>query len=144
MTDPTPIATALADLSAALEPLPPASAAPPSPGVDHLPIARIGRHVPADRLLDRLASPDERATLFGATHPSNPPPAAVARLMAAKEACAKALTTGIAGELSWHDLHLTALSRRATPVACPRYPDHDLHVASTLVDGYALAVAICL
>jgi holo-[acyl-carrier protein] synthase len=108
-------------------------------------IARFG-----DRFLDRIFTAEERRK----SDRRNQRAASYAKRFAAKEACSKALGTGLRRGVFWRDmgvvnlpsgrptLHLTggalAQLKRLTP------PGHDARIDLTLTDDFPLAQAIVI
>jgi holo-[acyl-carrier protein] synthase len=76
-------------------------------GTDLIDIRRIEASIArfGERFLDRLFTPEERT----ACEARKARAAAYAKRFAAKEACAKALGTGIAGGVQWRDMGVVTL-----------------------------------
>ena len=86
-----------------------ATATPQGIGIDHIPLARVGRHVAVDQLLKKMTTPRQRRLLFS----DDPRAAQVAQLICVKEACAKATGLGFGPELKWTDLAIRSLKKGA-------------------------------
>ncbi|KAI95498.1 4'-phosphopantetheinyl transferase [Rhodomicrobium udaipurense JA643] len=108
-------------------------------------IARYG-----DRFLDRVFTEKERAKSDARTARA----ASYAKRFAAKEACAKALGTGLADGVFWRDMGVTNLpsgapTMRLTGGAGERLaallPDgHEARIHLTITDDYPLAQAFVI
>lgn len=107
-------------------------------GIDHIEVGRIGEHAPVDDVVERITSEKEWDRL---ERPDYETAQIAARILSVKEACAKALGTGISGNLAWEDLAVPRLAERPFRVQCDRYGDLRLYAASALVDGIAVSAA---
>jgi holo-[acyl-carrier protein] synthase len=103
----------------------------------------VARH--GDDVLTAFLTPAELATCRDQPHAT----AASAARFAAKEACAKALGTGVFGRLSWHDMEVREtvdgatlhLSGRAGRLAAERGV-RAIHVSLTRTSDVAAAVVV--
>ncbi len=121
-------------------------------GNDLCNIERIGRTIErfGDRFLDRVFTPIERATADGRAKRVE----TYAKRWAAKEACSKALGTGLRMGISWRDmgvvnlasgqptLHLTGWARERAMAMTP--PGHVPTLHLTLTDDHPWAHAVVL
>jgi len=108
-------------------------------------IARFG-----DRFLDRVFTPIERAKSDRRANRA----ASYAKRFAAKEACAKALGTGLRGGVHWRDMGVVNLASgrptlRLTGGALARLqsltpPGHEARIDLTLSDDFPWAQAIVI
>ena len=107
--------------------------------------AQVLRRHP-QRFVERILTPQEQAGFRAATHPERH----LAKRFAAKEAAAKALGTGIAAGVGWHDLWIAA-DERGRPqlglsaAVCARFaPGRQLltHLSISDERDYALAFVV--
>lgn len=108
----------------------------------------LERH--GERFTHRLFTDVERARAEGRAHPA----ATYAKRFAAKEACAKALGTGMRGRVHWREMGVVNLpsgqptlaltGAAAARLAALTPPNHDTRIHLTLSDEhpYALAVVV--
>jgi holo-[acyl-carrier-protein] synthase len=130
---------ALAGLAAQLEQALPEDA--PGVGIDHIPIGRIGEHVPVEALLTRIATPTEHRTWFDDCEPAHRRRRA-ARLFCLKESCAKAMGLGFGAELDWSDLDVQSLEADAFfPVRCHTAGTWSLVAGHAVVEDVVVAIA---
>jgi len=107
-------------------------------GIDHIEVDRLGDGAPVEDVVDRIASEKEWDRL---ERPDFETSEIAARILSVKEACAKALGTGISGGLGWEHLAVPRLAERPFRVQCDRYGDLRLYAASALVSGVAVSAA---
>ena len=107
-------------------------------GVDHVELRRIGENTGVEELAARICTSEEWERL---QRPDRSDRQTCARALTTKEACAKALGTGISEELEWQELEISRLSDRPFRVQCGRHSDRKLYASSGLEEGLAFAVA---
>lgn len=121
-------------------------------GNDMIDIGRIERSIArfGDRFLDRIFTVEERRR----SDKRNQRAASYAKRFAAKEACAKALGTGLNRGVFWRDMGvenlasgqptmvLTGGARRRLKAITP--PGYEAHIALTLTDDKPWAQAIVI
>ena len=121
-------------------------------GNDIIDIRRIARTIDryGERFLNRVFTETERAKSDGRRQRA----ASYAKRFAAKEACAKALGTGLSQGVYWRDMGVVNLpSGRPTleltggaraRLEALRPPGHEIRIDLTITDDYPLAQAIVI
>ncbi|MBV1694415.1 MAG: holo-ACP synthase [Hyphomicrobiales bacterium] len=121
-------------------------------GSDLIDIRRIERSIErfGDRFLDRIYTPTERAKSDGRAARA----ASYAKRFAAKEACSKALGTGLRRGVFWRDMGVVNLpggrpTIRLTGGALARLealtpPGHTARIDLTITDDFPLAQAVVI
>ncbi len=108
-------------------------------GIDLIKLERMKRSIErfGDKFLQRFLSPDEIQLIKN--------PKTAAGFWAAKEACSKALGTGIGKECSFHDIKLSKTARGAPQISLSQelldnYKIKSISVSITHDGDYAIAV----
>jgi len=121
-------------------------------GSDSIDIRRIERSIDryGDRFLDRIFTGIERRK----SDKRRLRAASYAKRFAAKEACAKALGTGLAGGVFWHDMGVVNLPSgkptmeltggAAQRLAAITPPGHTARIDVSITDDFPLAQAIVI
>lgn len=121
-------------------------------GSDSIDIRRIERSIDryGDRFLDRIFTSIERRK----SDKRRLRAASYAKRFAAKEACAKALGTGLAGGVFWHDMGVVNLESgkpameltggAAQRLAAITPPGHTARIDVSITDDFPLAQAIVI
>lgn len=111
---------------------------PQGVGVDHIELERVGKNAPVADIADTLASDAEWERL---RRDDTPARETCARILTIKEACSKALGTGISEELAWTDLEIPRVSARPFRVRFSRFSRRNLYAISGVADERAFAAA---